>query len=88
MTMPVEKPEQTHQRTESLASSEAEAEMEKPASPPSDLKPSVSNGEQVFPPFRQRVIVMVAILLAVFLIALVCRENATSRLLMVAHTSF
>ncbi|KAK0935074.1 hypothetical protein LTR29_013394 [Friedmanniomyces endolithicus] len=70
MTMPVEKPEQTHQRTESLASSEAEAEMEKPASPPSDLKPSVSNGEQVFPPFRQRVIVMVAILLAVFLIAL------------------
>ncbi|KAK0937982.1 hypothetical protein LTR29_010430 [Friedmanniomyces endolithicus] len=70
MTMPVEKPEQAHQRPESLASSEAEAEMEKPASPPSDLKPSVSNGEQVFPPFRQRVIVMVAILLAVFLIAL------------------
>ncbi|KAK0363874.1 hypothetical protein LTR91_024258 [Friedmanniomyces endolithicus] len=68
MTMPVEKPEQSHQRPESLASSEAE--MEKPASPPSDLKPSVSNGEQVFPPFRQRVIVMVAILLAVFLIAL------------------
>ncbi|KAK0247954.1 hypothetical protein LTS09_016914 [Friedmanniomyces endolithicus] len=70
MTMPVEKPEQAHQRPESLASSEAEAEMEKQASPPSDLKPSVSNGEQVFPPFRQRVIVMVAILLAVFLIAL------------------
>ncbi|KAK0907814.1 hypothetical protein LTR91_024562 [Friedmanniomyces endolithicus] len=68
MTMPVEKPEQSHQRPESLASSEAE--MEKPASPPSDLKPSVSNGEQVFPPFRQRVVVMVAILLAVFLIAL------------------
>ncbi|KAK1063389.1 hypothetical protein LTR74_009546 [Friedmanniomyces endolithicus] len=70
MTMPVEKPEQAHQRPESLASSEAEAEMEKQASPPSDLKPSVSNGEQVFPPFRQRVIVMIAILLAVFLIAL------------------
>ncbi|KAK0301053.1 hypothetical protein LTR54_000682 [Friedmanniomyces endolithicus] len=68
MTMPVEKPEQAHQRPDSLASSEAE--MEKQASPPSDLKPSVSNGEQVFPPFRQRVIVMVAILLAVFLIAL------------------
>ncbi|TKA74358.1 hypothetical protein B0A55_05520 [Friedmanniomyces simplex] len=68
MTSPVDEPEKESKRPDSFASSNVETE--KQVLPQGDADPSGPGNEPEFPPFRQRVIVMVAILLAVFLIAL------------------
>ncbi|KAK3064895.1 hypothetical protein LTR53_018345, partial [Teratosphaeriaceae sp. CCFEE 6253] len=65
----VAKPEPAVQRPASPTS--YEPEMEKPAASPLDTNsPTEPSNDPEYPPFRQRLLVMIAILLAVFLIAL------------------
>ncbi|KAF2163359.1 hypothetical protein M409DRAFT_68624 [Zasmidium cellare ATCC 36951] len=77
--MPVEKPEETHHRAESLASSDAEVEKQQPVADEQqqeqkdeDLsrQKSAAPSEIEYPPTRERVVIFIAILLALFLMAL------------------
>ncbi|KAK4502565.1 hypothetical protein PRZ48_005991 [Zasmidium cellare] len=74
---PIEKPEETHQRAESVASSEAEIEKQQPVvedEQPEDedlsRQKSAAPSEIEYPAAKERIIIFVAILLALFLMAL------------------
>ncbi|KAK4561326.1 hypothetical protein LTR86_004643 [Recurvomyces mirabilis] len=64
---PVEKPQIAH-HAGSISSSDSV--VEKPAPTQDEAKPSQTESEFVYPPFKQQCIVMVALLSAIFLVAL------------------